>query len=136
MLGCNEVKVCNLDENRKLALVTFYIQPGEQADTLIFNRVISDRSPYFFYSDLDTLLGAAFFPLNPEEDFTDFELETDSLTYDLSFTYQREFSVYNTDCDPSIRFFDLTGTSEIFDSVAIINPILNREQLINVEAYF
>ncbi len=135
--GCNEVKDCGLDDNRRLALVEFYRYSNElPIDTLIFDRITSPQSPYLIYPDSDTLLRAMFLPLNPEADATDFLFETDSGVFDLSFSYRREFSVFDVDCDPSVKFFDLSGSSIAFDSVIVINPILNREELTNVEVYF
>lgn len=135
--GCTVVKDCELDENRKLALVEFYnYSDRTRIDTLIFNQVTSEDSPYLFYSEDDVILGAMYFPLNPEVNSSRFFLETDSMVYDLNFVYEREFSVYDVDCDPSIRFFNLNCTSLVFDSLVVVNPVLNREELTNVKVYF
>ncbi len=134
ILACNEIKDCDLDENRKFAVIAFYdFSDSTIRDTLIFNQVYSPQSPYLF---ADTILEVVGLPLDPTDDFTSFVFETDTGDYDLNFSYKREFSVYDVNCDPSIRFYDLSCTTSAFDSVAIVNPILNREEFTNVEIYF
>ncbi|XOV92469.1 MAG: DUF6452 family protein [Bacteroidota bacterium] len=135
MLSCNEIKECELDENRKFANIEFYYAGSElPIDSLIFDEIYSPASPYI--SLQDTFLGGFGLPLDPAIDLTEYIFKTDSGEYNLSFTYQREFSVYSVDCDPSVKFYDLTCTSLSFDSIAVINPILNRDELTNVEVYF
>ena len=134
VLGCNEIKECDLDDNRKFAVIEFYhISDSSIRDTLIFNQIYNLESPYNFG---DTILEITGLPLDPSSDFTSFVFETDSGDFDLDFDYKREFSVYDVDCDPSIKFYDLTGSSTAFDSVAIVNPILNRDEFTNVKIYF
>lgn len=134
VLGCNEIKECDLDDNRKFAVIEFYdISNGTIRDTLIFNQVYSLQSPYNF---ADTILEITGLPLDPSGDFTAFIFETDTGDFDLDFTYKREFSVYSVECDPSIKFYNLAGSSTAFDSVEIVNPILNRDEFTNVKIYF
>ena len=66
----------------------------------------------------------------------EFELETDTLNYDLTVQYSTIVTIPSVECGPSVKIEDLQWSSSAFDSVALVNPILNYDELINAEIYF
>ena len=133
VLACNDIKDCDLDENRNFAVVSFYDKSdGTLRDTLYFNRVIS---PGYIY-EIDSVFGSVALPLDPNGEIMEFELETDTLNYDLTVQYSTIVTIPSVECGPSVKIEDLQWSSSAFDSVALVNPILNYDELINAEIYF
>lgn len=141
-ISCNEVKDCDLVNSRQYAVVAFY-----RADTTVqtskevaFEIIFESEGKFYVTSmELDTLeddtLIAVGLPVNPATNEVNYSFETDSMTFELYLHYRKHLRIYYEECDPVYNFIldSIRGTG--FDSVAVIENLLDIQNQINVEIY-
>lgn len=141
LISCKEIKNCQLVEDTNYAIVRFY-----RADTLpktvkevAFLEILENDSTFYIHSmrdtlDDDTLTATAVF-INPADTLVRYRFLTDSMDFLLQLTYDRHLRIYDDDCDPVYSFRLKSASSDEFDSVAILNPTLNKNISNNVEIF-
>lgn len=133
-IGCNEIRECDLDSDLEYAVVAFYNASDSLSKEVAFKSLtISNISGTF---GIDTAEAFAF-NLDPTIESLTYFFETDSDTYDLTIDYNiGVVQIYYVDCEPSFRYSISSTSSNLFDSVALVGPIINKNIPINVEVYF
>lgn len=133
--SCNEIKECDLDPNIAFTVMVFYNSSDSTIKQVNFKSVeLSNVEGRFV---IDSVRTGFAFNLDPAIESITYLFETDSDTYDLTLDYSiNDVSIYSIDCEPSLAFSLTEASSSQFDSVALVNPILNKDIPINVEIYF
>ena len=133
-ISCNDIENCNADDNTSFLIVGYnnFKTKGGRSD--VGFRVQEVNSPYTISAFVDsTAIGL---PLNPEDTVVTYTFTTDSSSFQLQVRYDREFSVFDAACEPSITFTGLDTLTQTFDSLVIESRIANREIDTNLEVYF
>lgn len=74
--------------------------------------------------------------LNALDTTATFLFDSDTTDYLLRVRYDKEFSIFDPDCDPSLTFTNLDTLSSTFDSTSVVGVITNRQLTTNIEVYF
>ncbi|HCX20306.1 MAG: hypothetical protein CMB80_06740 [Flammeovirgaceae bacterium] len=142
--SCQEIKDCELESSTEYAWINFYEADSlEQYEkTVAFSVVTEESSNFYLYSTLDEDTSAydttTFMPLwlNSQSNEVHYLFETDSINYELTMLYTPHLRVYYDECEPVYSFKLDTAYSSDFDSVVIVNEVLDWTVGSNVEVYF
>ena len=139
LLGCNEIRECDLDPNVGYATVVFYeYEDPDETKLVQFDYFYATKYPAVRYAMDTTAIGFGL-PIDPEASSLTYVMVTDSTDYSLKLDYRTyELRLYSIDCGPSFGYADLVVDSiqTNFDSVAVIGSTINKDVPINVEVYF
>ncbi len=141
-ISCQEIKDCELDSSTDYAWVNFY-----QADStdktekeVAFSLVTETTSNFYLLSTADTVdndtVSVMGLFMNSETEEVNYIFQTDSQDYDLKIQYIPHLRIYYDECDPVYSFKLDSVYSNTFDSVVIVNRVLDRVVPSNVEIYF
>ncbi|MEQ8583936.1 MAG: hypothetical protein RIC30_15830 [Marinoscillum sp.] len=141
-VSCQEIKDCTLETSTDYSVVRFY-----RADTTVktvkevaFMRIYEpDVSNYNISTmedniDDDTIVVTGLF-LNPADTRVTYLFETDSIDYELTMEYKPHLRIYYDECDPVYSYKLDTAYSPNFDSVAMVNNVLDKVVTTNLEIY-
>lgn len=130
---CNEIKDCQLDSNSDLVVVVFS-DLNDQGLIFSFDSIkLSEPEQVVFGTDTITGL---LLPLDLNTNEVEYTFYTDTTDYILQLTYNTEITLYDSQCEPSYRFYALDAQSEQFDSIRVVSDLLNTKILLNLEIYF
>lgn len=139
ILSCAPDELCFTD-NTTLVEIKFLktIYAGTDSatlenDTLIFNSVKAlDTDSVFLSADT---LSALSLPINTGADRTVFLFDSDQGMDTLELTYKRFQRFISEECGPEQIIDSLNSGQVSFDSVVVVNKLLNEGIPINVEIY-
>ncbi|MFH6983921.1 hypothetical protein [Marinoscillum luteum] len=136
VISCHEIKDCTLETSTDYAIVRFY-----RADTTVktvkevaFSKIYEPVSGYYISSMEDTVVAIGLF-LNPADTRVTYLFETDSIDYELTMEYKPHLRIYYDECDPVYSFRLDTAYSPNFDSVDMVNNVLDKVVVTNLEIY-
>ncbi|MEP0366043.1 MAG: hypothetical protein ABJN36_14985 [Cyclobacteriaceae bacterium] len=133
-LACNEIRECDLDPDVEFAIVGFFNSADSTEREVAFKSFSTSLSDGV--STIDTGTYYQFY-LDPTNEEITYYFETDSDTYDMTFTYEiNSVNLYSLDCGATFKYDSLQASSNSFDSIAVVGPILNKNITLNVEIYF
>lgn len=132
-LGCGDIDNCTSDSNSSFMIVRFFDFETKESKKVGF-RVSTNESSDLFGLSSDSL--AIGLPLDPLDTTMIFLFDSDTNDYSIQVRYDAAFSIFDTDCDPSLFFSGLDTLSSSFDSTAITGVITNRQLTTNFEVYF
>lgn len=132
-ISCRDIEDCNADENLNYVVLRFYDK--ETKGTRKIGFVTTEvSSPYTFVPTTDST--AIVLPLNPEDTVVQYLFDSDTLDFVLRFRYDREISIFDPECAPSISYSEIDTLNQTFDSLAITGTVANRQIDTHFEAYF
>ncbi len=75
-------------------------------------------------------------PVDFDANQVHYRFVTDTTVYSLSIGYQKEIKVFELNCDPAVRYFDLELLDFSFDSVILSSSELNTAFSVDVQVFF
>ncbi len=128
--SCNNIEDCQLNP------FTDYVamQTIHDAPVVFDSLVVSEYGRYVEFADSARTLWQL--PLDILENEVRMDFYTDSMIYFLEMTYQKEIKIFDPQCDPVTRYYELEVVSHNFDSLVLTNNEVNIQIPINVEVYF
>jgi len=133
LLGCSDIDNCTSDSNTSFMVVRFFDFETKESKKVGF-RVSSTASTDLFGLSTDSLVIGL--PLDPLDSTGLFLFDSDTNDYFLRVRYDASFSLFDSNCDPSLFFSGLDTLRSSFDSTAIIGTVTNRQLTANFEVYF
>lgn len=141
--SCQEIKDCELESSTEYAIVRFFEADSveqEPKKKMAFSQVSEPNSFYVISTIADTIkddtVQVMGLFLNPETTEVNYQFETDSITYELYMAYTPHLRIYYDECEPVSSFKLDSIYSPNFDSVVLVNRILDIGVQTNVEVYF
>ena len=159
LLACSDIDNCSSDTNRTFVVLRFYDFETKESKSVGFRFIVED-SPYEYRFDADTTITPADtvtsggevtitpadttivsdstvigLPLNPLATEVTFLFDTDTIDHTLRLTYEKEYSIFDPDCDPSLVFVNIDTVRSTFDSTAIVGRVSNNQLATNFEIY-
>lgn len=148
--ACQEIKECQLETSSDYAWVKMY--EADSASKTLKQEVAFDsvyttgqfvntfQERFIVTTIADTIEDDTtnVFPVflyNGGTEIT-YRFDTDSTDYDLTVRYIPHLRIYDPECDPVYSYKLDTAFSDTFDSVAVVNRVLDMEFSDNVEIYF
>ncbi|WP_421892229.1 hypothetical protein [Marinoscillum sp.] len=135
-VSCQEIKDCTLETSTDYSIVRFY-----RADTTVrtvkevaFGKIYIAGDPDNILSMNDTVVVTGLF-LNPADTRVTYLFETDSIDYELTMEYKPHLRIYYDECDPVYSYKLDTAYSPNFDSVVMVNNVLDKVVSTNLEIY-
>lgn len=143
MLSCQEIKDCSLESSTDYVIVRYYDADSvdKEVKTVVFSFVGEENNTFSYLSstadttDNDTVSLNVLF-VNPNDTLVNYIFETDSINYNLTLDYKPHLRIYYDECDPVYSYVLDTAYSSNFDSVVVINNILDRVVDTHIEVYF
>ncbi|MFY0605670.1 MAG: hypothetical protein JXR10_03085 [Cyclobacteriaceae bacterium] len=143
MLSCQEIKDCGLESSTDYVIVKYYEADSvdKEVKTAAFTVVREENNSLFVVSTMadtledDTVSLTGLF-VNPNDTLVNYIFETDSINYNLTLDYKPHLRIYYDECDPVYSYVLDTAYSSNFDSVVLINNILDRAVDTHIEVYF
>lgn len=135
LFSCQEIKDCELESSRDDVIVKFY-----DIDTVTNVREVTfDQIDVFNLTDTslrnDTITSIGL-PLQSQTRQITYMFTIDTLEYDLTMKYTPHLRIYYDECDPIYSYKLDTVYSNEFDSVVLVNKVLDYAVPTNVEIYF
>ncbi len=146
-LGCSDINNCSSDLNRSFVVIRFFDFETKESKKVGFEFTVED-SPYQFVLAADTTVDSdgdttivsdstfIALPLNPLDTAATFLFETDTNDYVLQLRYDKSYTIFDPDCDPSLLFSGLDTLQSTFDSTALQGTTTNIQMQATVEVYF
>jgi hypothetical protein len=126
--ACGEIEDCQLSPYSDSVQVSM-----NHNQLIIFDSVRVNET---LDLELDTLNSFGL-PLDLTQEKVNYTFYTDSMSYLLELSYKNEIRIFDVNCDPVIRFYDLEIQRTNFDSVVLIGSEINLNFFpINIEIYF
>lgn len=137
--GCNDIENCGTNDDQNIMRVRFFDFETKQAKSVGFQ--VSSNDPLIAFQVVDddgipTETTVWELPLNPENSEITYTFTSDTSSHQLTMSYDLEVSIFDPDCDPSIRFVNLDTVRQTFDSTVVVGAVTNRQLSTNVEIYF
>jgi hypothetical protein len=132
-LACNDVEDCQLDPYEDFLGINFNLLDPEDDRLIIFDEIIIDDLGNF---SGDTINSTLFLPIDIGAESTTYRFVTDTATFFFIVGYNKQASIFERDCDITEIFSDLNIRVSNFDSIRVNSPILNKNNLNNIEIYF
>ncbi len=146
IFACGDIENCGTDQNLEFMFVRFFDKETKQAKKVGFEVFSSDPFVQFLLpavtkiEDGDTtivreaeVLGL---PLNTESSTISYFFNSDTSSHELVVSYDREVSIFDPDCEPSLTFINLDTVRQTFDSTVVVSRITNIFITTNIEIYF
>jgi hypothetical protein len=136
--SCLESAEC-IKSGSPAMVISFKKLSDGTADTVSLYNITAEGTDFVFYKTdpdaLDILNGSAVVSVNPyaEETLFTFYLETQPVT--LRVGYKNEVRFISEECGSDRVQIDLTILETQFDSVRVVNNVLTRDSLTNIEIY-
>ncbi|MEQ8470137.1 MAG: hypothetical protein RIC35_03085 [Marinoscillum sp.] len=135
LISCQEIKDCDLESSRDSAIVRFY-----SIDTVENEREVAiTQIDVFNFTDTslrgDTISSIGL-PLQSQTEQITYQFTMDTLEYLLTLEYTPHLRIYYDDCVPVYSYKLDTAYSEEFDSVVVVNKVLDLAVPTNLEVYF
>ena len=100
-----------------------------------FDSVKVQGSDSIFF-DADTIISTTIYlPVNGESTTSTFNFYTDSMDFFVELSYESQWTIFGEDCDPSLFISGLYTVAYNFDSLALINDILDADISENLEIH-
>lgn len=147
ILSCQDIENCNTDDNRDFIIVRFFDLETKDPKVVGFTFT-AENSPYRFRFLADTTVSSSgvttivsdstfiLLPLNPSTNSTRLLFDSDTSSHFIELSYEKEYFIFDPDCEPSLTFFDIDTIGYSFDSLSIPGTVTNRQLSTNVEVYF
>jgi len=132
--GSNDIQNCDSNNDRDFMILRFFDLETQNAKKVGF--VVTTRGFVLgegFYSTDSTAIGL---PLDPDTESSMFQFDSDTSSFNLTVSYEKEIRIFDPDCDPSFTFLKLDTVSQTFDSTVVRGTVTNRQLDTNVEVYF
>jgi hypothetical protein len=145
--ACHDIDNCEVDPNLEVMIVRFFDLETKEAKKVGF-VFTAENSPYQFVFAADTTVSSLgvttivsdstyiALPLNPETELLTFYFNSDTSSHELVISYNKEFSIFDPDCEPSLTFTNLDTVRQTFDSTVVVNRLTNRQFDTNIKIYF
>lgn len=133
MLSCLDDADCTVDSTN-IVIIDFKKKSSLEADTLQIESVVLENTDSVFYKAEDRT--AIAIPINAGA--TSFPIEItldDGVILGLTLEYQVVPRLISEDCGIEFKIEQLTVGDHNFDSVAVINALLEQEITTNIEVY-
>lgn len=151
--GCQDIDSCGADPNVNYMVIRFFDLETKEAKNIGF-EIISDNPRVQFLIAPDTTIveedttivnetEVLALPFNVEENTITYFFNSDTSNHELVIKYDKEFSIFDPDCEPSLTFTNLDTIRQTFDSTVIVSRVTQlladpdtELQISNFEIYF
>ncbi|MEQ9466928.1 MAG: hypothetical protein RLN88_05915 [Ekhidna sp.] len=147
ILSCQDIENCGTDDNRDFIIVRFFDFETKDPKVVGFTFT-AENSPYQFRFLADTTVSTSgdttivsdstfiLLPLDPSTSSTRLLFDSDTTSHFIELSYDKEYSIFDPACEPSLIFLNIDTVGYSFDSLSIPGTVTNRQLSTNVEVYF
>lgn len=159
MEACRDIESCNADPARQELIIQFLSDTSGAIQNVNYSFLPAGSDVLFvfdstyFVAEEDTIIYGTFVPegdsiLLPEGNRAALDLDAnrDSITYyfilpdgtipdTLNLRYNREFSIYDPECPPSLTYVNIDTVSQTFDSLKIVGTVTDVQITTHIEIY-
>ena len=134
--SCAEDPECTQEVPYDFFTVVFYDKNDYEAKNVKFDFILnSDSTLVYEKQDSSETLSAIRFQLNPNADTSEYYFFTGVKADTLQVIYSRELEWLSTECGPNFFYDGLDGVSETFDSINVVQTIIDASVDENIRLY-
>lgn len=136
LIACSEEEVCVKDVNTML--IADFFKKTDGSDTILSNLSVVGLNKTRMLYDSAVNISQIELPLNYNSGKTSFIISINNNRDTITFFYTGELIFVSYACGfaPTFELNDVTATYKEFDSIAVINNIINPDNEENIEIYF
>lgn len=146
IFSCGDIENCGTDQNLDYMIVRFFDLETKESKKVGFEIISSDPLVQFIIPPDTTIengdttivreIEVLALPLNANSSEITYFFNSDSSNHQIQLSYNKEFSILDPDCEPSLTFTNLDTVRQTFDSTVVVSSITNIFTETNIEIYF
>lgn len=131
---------CDQERPHNEVNIAFYDIEEEEEELverdIRFNRIEAENTTFEFIDDRDTLKSEYSFELDSRDTISSYIFVTALRTDTLQVVYNRQLEWLSEDCDPMHRFEDIGVHYHTFDSISIVQNLINVQVDENIRIFY
>lgn len=134
LLSCGEQPECDQETPYDKMNISFYNLEEEKDEEVSFEVIFASGSDSILYNN-ENEESIFTLPLNPTQDMVQYYFITGVRTDSIAFVYTRQLEWLSEKCGPNFKYDQLTILWHSFDSVRMVQPIIDNSVNKNVTIY-